>query len=44
METEAETGGRRPPAQGRTLEPPEAGRGGRTLPWSLCRELSPWTP
>lgn len=33
METEAEMGGRRPPAQGR-LEPPGAGRGVRDRPWT----------
>ena len=31
VKTEAETGGRRPQAQGR-LEPPEAGRGRKDLP------------
>ena len=43
MKTEAETGGRRPQAQGR-LEPPEAGRGGKDPPRSLWRERGPGTP
>lgn len=34
VKTEAETGGPRPQAKGH-LEPPEAGRGKRDLPWSF---------
>ena len=45
METGAETGGRRIPAQGRMPGAPQKlGEAGRTLPWSLCREPSPGTP
>ena len=45
VETGAETGGRRIPAQGRMPGAPQKlGEAGRTLPWSLCREPSPGTP
>ena len=40
--TEAETGGRRPPAQGH-LEPPEAGRGRKDPPPSVWKERGPGT-
>ena len=42
METEAETGGRRPPAQGRTLEPPEAGRGRKDPPLEPLQGAQFW--
>ena len=52
METEAETGGRRPPAQGHAAtspgtdawSPQKLQEAGRTLTCSLCREPSPGTP
>ena len=43
MKTEAEMGGRRPQAQG-PLEPPKLEKAGRTLSWSLWRDLSPAPP
>ena len=41
MKTEAETGGRRPQAQGR-LEPPEAGRGRKDPPLEPLEGAWPW--
>ena len=41
MKTEAETGGRRPQAQGRP-EPPEAGRGGKDPPLESLEGARPW--
>ena len=41
QETEAETGGRRPQAQGR-LEPPEAGRGRKDPPLQPPEGAGPW--
>ena len=41
MKTEAETGGRRPQAQGRP-EPPEAGRGGKDPPLEPLEGVRPW--
>ena len=41
--TEAETGGRRPPTQGR-LEPPEAGRGGKDPPLEPLEGAGPRDP
>ena len=43
VKTEAEMGGRGPPAQGH-LEPPKLEKAGRTLSWSLWRDLSPVPP
>ena len=44
METEAETGGRRPPAQGGTPEPPEAGGGVENTPLEPLQGAQPWDP
>ena len=42
METEAETGGRRTPAQGRTPGAPEAARGGKDPPLETLQGAQPW--
>ena len=42
METEADTGGMRPPAQGRLG--PQSWKRGKAPPWSLWREHGPGTP
>ena len=42
VETEAETGGRRPPAQGWTPGAPEAARGGKDPPLETLQGAQPW--
>ena len=44
METEAETGRRRPPAQGRTPGAPEAARGGKDPPLETLQGAQPGDP